>query len=73
LEKLLGIISADFDIIGRLLIGYSAFKYWKRNGIVHQLVIDFVKACDSVRREVLYSILTEFGAPVKIVGLINCV
>jgi sorting nexin-29 len=36
-------------------------KKWKYNGTVHQLFIDFKKAYDSVRREVLYSILIEFG------------
>jgi len=30
---------------------------------VHQLFIDFKKAYDSVRREVLYKILIEFGIP----------
>jgi retron-type reverse transcriptase len=29
------------------------------------------KACDSVRREVLYNILIEFGIPRKLVGLIK--
>jgi hypothetical protein len=33
------------------------------NGTVHQLFIDFKKAHDSVRREILYNILTEFGIP----------
>jgi hypothetical protein len=32
-------------------------KKWGYNGTVHQLFIDFKKAYDSVRREVLYSIL----------------
>jgi hypothetical protein len=41
------------------------------NGTVHQLFIDFKKACDSVRREVLYNILIEFGIPRKRVGLIK--
>jgi hypothetical protein len=41
------------------------------NGTVHQLFIDFKKAYDSVRREVLYNILTEFGIPRKLVGLIE--
>jgi len=37
---------------------------------VHQLFIDFNKAYDSVRREVLYNILIEFGVPRKLVKLI---
>jgi hypothetical protein len=42
-------------------------KEWKYNETVHQLFIDFKKAYDSVRREVLYNILIEFGAPMKLV------
>jgi hypothetical protein len=38
---------------------------------VHQLFIDFKKACDSVKREVLYNILPEFGTPKKLVRLIK--
>jgi hypothetical protein len=38
---------------------------------VHHLFIDFKEACNSVRREVLYSILLEFGIPRKLVGLIK--
>jgi hypothetical protein len=37
---------------------------------VHQLFIDFKKAYDSVRREVLYNILIEFGIPMKLVTLV---
>jgi hypothetical protein len=33
------------------------------NGALHQLFIDFKKAYDSVKREVLYDILLEFGIP----------
>jgi hypothetical protein len=46
-------------------------KNWEYNGTVHQLFIDFKKAYDSVRREVLYNILIEFGIPRKLVGLIQ--
>ena len=38
---------------------------------MHQLFIDFKKAYDSVRREVLYNILTEFGIPMKLARLIK--
>jgi hypothetical protein len=64
----------DFDITGQLLIIHSAFvKYLRRNGneAVHQLFIDFKKAYDSVRREVLCNILTEFGTSTKLVRLIK--
>ena len=51
------------DATGRLLIIYSASaKYWRKweySEPVHQLFIDFKKAYDSVRREVLYNILIE--------------
>jgi hypothetical protein len=46
-------------------------KKWEYNGTVHELCIDFKKAYDSVRREVLYIILIEFGIPGKLVGLIK--
>jgi len=46
-------------------------KKWEYNEAVHQLFIDFKKAYDSVRREVLYNILIEFGIPMKLVRLIN--
>jgi len=38
---------------------------------VHELFIDFKKAYDSVRREVLYNILIESGIPKKLVRLIK--
>ena len=38
---------------------------------MHQLFIDFKKAYDSVRREVLYNILTEFVIPKKLIRLIK--
>ena len=46
-------------------------KKWEYNEAVHQLLIDFKKVYDSVRREVLYNILNEFGNPMKLVRLIK--
>jgi hypothetical protein len=74
--KLLGIIGVGFDVPDQLLIRFPAFvRYWRKkweyNETVHQLFIDFKKAYDSVRREVLYNILIEFGVPMKLVRLIK--
>jgi sorting nexin-29 len=38
---------------------------------MYQLFIDFKKAFDSVRREVLYNILIEFGVTLKLVTVIK--
>ena len=38
---------------------------------MHQLFIDFKKAYDSVRKEVLYNILIDCGISMKVVRLIN--
>jgi len=38
---------------------------------VHQLFIDVKKAYDSVRREVLYNILIEYGISMKLVKLMK--
>ena len=46
-------------------------KKWEYNEAVHQLFIDFEKAYDSVRREILHNIRIEFGVPRKLVGLIK--
>ncbi|KAJ4433055.1 hypothetical protein ANN_15312 [Periplaneta americana] len=46
-------------------------KKWEYKATVHQLFIDFQKAYDSVKREVLYDILIEFGIPKKLVRLIK--
>ena len=46
-------------------------KKWEYNEVVHQLFIYFKKAYDSVRREVLYNILMEFGIPKKLIRLIK--
>jgi sorting nexin-29 len=46
-------------------------KKWEYSETVHKLFIDFKKAYDSVRREVLYNNLIEFGIPMKLVTLIK--
>jgi hypothetical protein len=46
-------------------------KKQELNETVQQLLIDFKKACEYGRREVLYSVLTEFGVTVKLVRLIK--
>ena len=75
-RKLSGIINVVFNATDRLLIIYSCIrqileKKWEYSEEVHQLFIDFKKAYDSVRREVLYKILIEFGIPKKLVRLIK--
>jgi len=37
-------------------------KKWEYNEEIHHLFIDFKKAYDSVRSEILYKILIEFGS-----------
>jgi hypothetical protein len=44
---------------------------WEYNGMVYQLFIDFKKASDSVKREVLYNIMLEFGIRKKLFRLIK--
>jgi hypothetical protein len=44
---------------------------WEYNGTVLQLFIELKKAYDSIKREVLYNIVIEFGIPRKLVGLIK--
>jgi hypothetical protein len=76
-EENMTIISVDFDATGQLLIIYSAFikyvrKEWEYNEAMHHIFIDFKKAYDSVRREVLYNILIkEFGISMKLSRLIK--
>ena len=43
---------------------------WGHHEAAHHLLIEFKKACDSVRREVLYNLI-EFGIPKKLVRLIT--
>jgi len=56
-RKLLGIINVDSDNMSTtdhiFCICQILEKKWEHNEAVHQLFIDFKKAYDSVRREVL--------------------
>jgi hypothetical protein len=61
-----------FEVTAQLLIRFFAFiRYWREKWeyyeTIHQLFVDFKAAYVSFRREVLYSILIEFGVPVKLV------
>jgi hypothetical protein len=46
-------------------------KKWEYNGMVHQLFVDFKKVHESVKGEVIYNILLEFGIRKKLVRLIK--
>ena len=75
-EEIIGDHQFGFDAIGQQLIIYSAFiKYLRKkleyNEAVHQLFTNFKQAYDSVRREVLYNNLTEFGFHMKLVRLLK--
>jgi hypothetical protein len=65
-----------FDVTDQLLIRFFCIrqvleKKWEYNETVHQLFIDFKKAYVSVRKEVLYNILREFGVSMNLVRLIK--
>jgi hypothetical protein len=64
----------EFEATGQLLELYFAIKKKKKmecNKAVQNTHIDFKKAYDSVRKEVLYNVLIEFGMPMKLVILIK--
>jgi hypothetical protein len=46
-------------------------RNWEYNGTVHQLFIDFGKVYYSIRKEILYIILTEVDIPMKLVRIIK--
>ncbi|KAJ4433335.1 hypothetical protein ANN_15594 [Periplaneta americana] len=71
IENLKKYKSPGIDQIPAELIQEIMEKKWKYKGTVHQLFIDFKKAYDSVKREILYDILIEFGTPKKLVRLIK--
>jgi len=55
--KLLGIISVDLNVTGKLLVIFCTRqivrKSWEQSEAVHQLFRDFKQAYGSVRRKVL--------------------
>ena len=54
--------------LGQLLIIRQILeKKLEKNEAVHQLFIDFKKACNSVRMKALYNIHIEYGIPLKLV------
>ena len=66
----MGIISVDFNTTGQLPTTFSAFVILLRKdgNTIEQCLsyyADFKQAYDSVRNEVLYNILIEFGIPMK--------
>jgi hypothetical protein len=74
--ELLGIISVDFNVTDQQQSRFSAFiRYWRKNGSTMRQCISYSytskKAYVSVRREVLYNILIEFGIPMKLDRLIK--
>jgi len=66
--------SFDFILLIKIVVIFVTVinkLKWEYNEAVNQLFIDFKKAYDSVRREVLYNILIDFGIPMKLVRLIK--
>ena len=64
----------DFDATGETPIIYSVFvKYFRKNGNTKKqcIISRLQENYDSVRREVLYNILTEFGILLRLVMLIK--
>jgi hypothetical protein len=73
-DEIVGIIIVDFDETDQLLVTLFCIlhmleKKWEYNERVHQLFVKFKNAYDSVRWEVVYNILVEFGVPKKRVRL----
>jgi hypothetical protein len=71
LTKLLGIISGFLHNRSTTDHMFCFRQILEKKMGVPQLFTDFKKAYDSVRREVLYNVLIEFGIPMKLVSLIK--
>ena len=44
-------------------------KAWEYNISIHQLFVDFKQAYDSIRRNIIFNIMEEFGIPRKLIRL----
>ena len=76
MQKLLGnhqgVFGHNRSVTGYMFcISQIPKKKWECSWMVHQLFIDCKKACDSVRRAVLYNIFIEFGILKKLFSLIK--
>jgi hypothetical protein len=40
---------------------------WEYSVVIHQLLIDFQEVYNSIRKEVLHNILTEFGRHIRMI------
>jgi hypothetical protein len=63
--------TANATIAQILCIHQLLKKKWEYNGRSFQLFMDFKKAYDSIRRDVLYKILIESGTTMKLDGPIK--
>ena len=75
-EEIIEVLQCGFrrnrSTIGHIFCIHQVLeKNWEYNEAVYQLFVDFKKAYDSVRREVMYNILIEFGITMKLVRLVR--
>jgi hypothetical protein len=71
---LLNILLSGLSLYIDEIIGDQQCGFWRNRSTTDQIFCIrqiLKKAYDSVRREVLYNILIEFGVPMKVVGLIK--
>jgi hypothetical protein len=69
-------IRAALGLEDPLQINFSqSNRSWKSVGNsiynVHQIYVDFRRACDSIQREKLYRIMHEFNIPNKLIRLVR--
>lgn len=75
-EEIIGEHQREVRRNPQLLISYSVFvRYWRKMAVqwdcIYMLFTDSKKTYDSVRRKVLYNILTEFDIQMRIFRLIK--